>query len=166
MRFDIVLNNLSGLAWTSRKITMTSDGTPWQPLVHVMDICTAIRCALEAPRNDIHNQVFNVGDNAANFRVREIAEIVAAEFPGCELSIGSSAGDDRSYRVSFDKIHRQLPGFTCAWDAKKGAGQLREIFARTAMDKSGFEFRAFTRLKQLKHLIATQQIDDSFFWRF
>ena len=131
-----------------------------------MDICTAIRCALEAPRNDIHNQVFNVGDNAANFRVREIAEIVAAEFPGCELSIGSSAGDDRSYRVSFDKIHRQLPGFTCAWDAKKGAGQLREIFARTAMDKSGFEFRAFTRLKQLKHLIATQQIDDSFFWRF
>ena len=166
MRFDIVLNNLSGLAWTSRKITMTSDGTPWRPLVHVMDICTAIRCALEAPRNDIHNQVFNVGDNAANFRVREIAEIVAAEFPGCELSIGSSAGDYRSYRVIFDNIPRELPVVTCAWDAKKGAGQLREIFARTAMDKSGFEFRAFTRLKQLKHLIATQQIDDSFFWRF
>jgi nucleoside-diphosphate-sugar epimerase len=166
MRFDIVLNNLSGLAWTSRKIAMTSDGTPWRPLVHVMDICTAIRCSLEAPSNSIHNQIFNVGDNAANYRVREIAEIVAAEFPGCELSMGSSIGDNRSYRVNFDKIHQQLPGFSCAWDAKKGAAQLREIFSRIAMDQNGFDFRAFTRLKQLKYLIATQQIDDQFFWRY
>ena len=166
MRFDIVLNNLSGLAWTSKKIAMTSDGTPWRPLVHVMDICTAIRCSLEAPSNSIHNQIFNVGDNAANYRVREIAEIVAAEFPGCELSMGSSIGDNRSYRVNFDKIHKQLPGFSCAWDAKKGAAQLREIFSRIAMDQSGFDFRAFTRLKQLKYLIATQQIDDQFFWRY
>ena len=166
MRFDIVLNNLSGLAWTSKKIAMTSDGTPWRPLVHVMDICTAIRCSLEAPSNSIHNQIFNVGDTAANYRVREIAEIVAAEFPGCELSMGSSVGDNRSYRVNFDKIHQQLPGFSCAWDAKKGAAQLREIFSRIAMDQSGFDFRAFTRLKQLKYLIATQQIDDQFFWRY
>ena len=71
-----------------------------------------------------------------------------------------------SYRVSFDKIHNQLPGFNCAWDAKKGAAQLHEIFSRIVMDQSGFDFRAFTRLKQLKHLIATQQIDDEFFWRY
>ena len=166
MRFDIVLNNLAGLAWTTKKIAMTSDGTPWRPLVHVMDICTAIRCALEAPRDSIHKQIFNVGDNAANYRVREIAEFVADEFPGCALSIGSSAGDNRSYRVSFDKIHRQLPGFSCAWDAKKGAAQLREVFSRIGMDKTGFDFRAFTRLKQLKHLIATKQVDDDLFWRF
>jgi nucleoside-diphosphate-sugar epimerase len=166
MRFDIVLNNLSGLAWTSKKIAMTSDGTPWRPLVHVMDICTAIRCSLEAPSDSIHNQIFNVGDNAANYRVREIAEIVAAEFPGCELSMGSNIGDNRSYRVNFDKIHQHLPGFKCAWDAKKGAAQLREIFSRIAMDQSGFDFRAFTRLKQLKYLIATHQIDDQFFWRY
>ena len=112
------------------------------------------------------NQIFNVGDNAANYRVREIAEIVAAEFPGCELSMGSSVGDNRSYRVSFDKIHNQLPGFNCDWDARKGAAQLHEIFLRTAMDQSGFDFRAFTRLKQLNHLIATQQIDDQLFWRY
>lgn len=145
---------------------MTSDGTPWRPIVHVMDICTAIRCALESPRGNIHNEIFNVGDNAANYRVREIAEFVASEFPGCELTIGSSAGDNRSYRVSFDKINRQLPGFICSWDPKKGAAQLHEIFERIAMDEAGFEFRAFTRLKQLKHLIATKQIDNKFFWRF
>src|SRR5581483_869636 len=117
MRFDIVLNNLCGWAWTTKKIAMTSDGTPWRPLVHVLDICTAIACALEAPRGAIHNQIFNVGHNADNYRVREIAEIVGAAFPGCEVTMGPSGGDNRSYRVTFDKIHRQLPGFACKWDA-------------------------------------------------
>lgn len=166
MRFDIVLNNLSGLAWTTKKITMTSDGTPWRPLVHVQDICSAIRCALEAPKENIHNQTFNVGDNKANYRVREIAEFVAAEFPGCELTMGSSAGDNRSYRVNFDKIHNHLTDFKCEWDAKKGAKELHDIFHRIGMDLAGFEFRAFTRLKQLGHLISTNQIDDRFYWRY
>ncbi len=166
MRFDIVLNNLSGWAWTTKRIAMTSDGTPWRPLVHVLDICKAIICALEAPRPVVHNQVFNVGHNEDNYRVREIAEIVGATFPGCEVTMGPSGGDNRSYRVSFDKIHRELPGFSCDWNARAGAEQLREVFERIAMPDEIFQFRAFTRLKQLEFLIKTRQIDDEFYWRY
>ena len=104
MRFDIVLNNLAGLAWTTKEIKMTSDGTPWRPLVHALDICKAIVCVLEAPRDIIHNQVFNVGDTQNNYRVREIAQIIAATFPNCKLTFGNNGADNRSYRVSFEKI--------------------------------------------------------------
>ncbi|TFY96401.1 NAD-dependent epimerase/dehydratase family protein [Ramlibacter rhizophilus] len=164
MRFDIVLNNLCGIAATSGKIAMTSDGTPWRPLVHVLDICEALACAVEAPRDAIHNQVFNVGHDADNYQVREIAEIVAEVFPSCELSFGASGADNRSYRVSFAKIHAQLPGFRCAWDARRGARQLHEVFSRIQLDESGFNARPFTRLKQLRYLSSTGQIDDRFFW--
>src|SRR5205807_1872078 len=88
MRFDIVLNNLSGLAWTTREIRMESDGTPWRPLVHVLDICSAIGCVLEAGRERVHNQVFNVGAPEANFQIREIAELVGRVFPGCSVTVG------------------------------------------------------------------------------
>lgn len=165
MRFDIVLNNLAGLAWTTGKIAMVSDGTPWRPLVHVLDICRAILCALRAPADAIRGQVFNVGSNAQNYRVREVAEIVGEAFPGCEVTMGTSSADNRSYRVSFDKIHAGLPGFACEWDARRGAAQLRQLFERIGMSRETFEYRAFTRLKELKHLIATRQIDDDFFWR-
>jgi nucleoside-diphosphate-sugar epimerase len=111
MRFDIVLNNLAGLAWTTKEIKMTSDGTPWRPLVHALDICKAIVCAVEAPRDIVHNQVFNVGDTANNYRVKEVAEIVAQVFPECQLSFGTQGADNRSYRVSFEKINTILPGF-------------------------------------------------------
>jgi nucleoside-diphosphate-sugar epimerase len=164
MRFDIVLNNLSGHAWTTGVINMTSDGSPWRPIVHVADICDAIRAAVEAPREAVHGQVFNVGRNDANHRVREIAEIVAAEFPGCQLSVGSSDGDARSYRVSFDKITETLPGFTATRDAALGAAQLRAVFERIDLDADRFEWRGFTRLKAINHLIATEQVDDELFW--
>lgn len=166
MRFDIVLNNLSGLAWTIKKIAMISDGTPWRPLVHVLDICKAIICSLEAPRESIHNEIFNVGDNGNNYQVREIAQLVGEQFPGCEVTMGASGGDNRSYRVNFDKINSRLPGFKCERDAHLGARQLRELFERIDMPKDIFEFRAFTRLKQLQYLIRTRQIDDEFFWRY
>lgn len=163
MRFDIVLNNLAGLAWTTNEIKMTSDGTPWRPLVHVLDICEAVACTLEAPREVIHNQIFNVGDTEENYRVREVAQIVADVFPGCELTLGSSDGDNRSYRVSFDKIKTQLPGFKCHRNVEMGAQQLREVFEGIEMNPDTFNFRAFTRLKQLMHLVETKQIDDQFF---
>jgi len=164
MRFDIVLNNLAGLAWTTHEIKMMSDGTPWRPLVHALDISKAIICALEAPRDIVHNQIFNVGDTAHNYRVREIAEIVSETFPGCKLSFGDSGSDNRSYRVSFEKINTQLPGFKCEWDAKRGAQQLYNVFKQIDMTPEMFEFRGFTRLKQLEYLIRTQQIDQDFFW--
>ncbi|HEY6531132.1 MAG TPA: SDR family oxidoreductase [Acidimicrobiales bacterium] len=164
MRFDIVLNNLSGFAWTTGVINMTSDGSPWRPIVHVADICDAIRAAVTAPREAVHNEVFNVGRNDANHRVREIAEIVAEAFPGCQLSIGSSDGDNRSYRVSFDKVTDSLPGFKATRDAALGARQLRTVFERIGMDQERFEWRGFTRLKSLNHLIATDQVDGELFW--
>lgn len=164
MRFDIVLNNLAGWAWTTKEIRMTSDGSPWRPLVHALDIAKAILCVLEAPREVVHNQVFNVGDSRHNYRVREIAEIVARAFPGCALSFGDSGSDNRSYRVNFDKINSQLPGFSCDWNAERGARQLRDLFEHIALDAQRFEFRAFTRLKALEHLIRTGQIDADFYW--
>jgi nucleoside-diphosphate-sugar epimerase len=165
MRFDIVLNNLSGLAWTTKKICMTSDGTPWRPLVHGLDIARAIISVLEAPREAVHNEVFNVGDTAHNYRVKEIAEIVAETFPGCQLSFGPPSPDNRSYRVSFEKIRKHLPGFKSAWDARRGAQQLYELFKKIDMPPEVFQHRTFTRLKQLEYLIRTKQIDEGFFWR-
>jgi nucleoside-diphosphate-sugar epimerase len=164
MRFDIVLNNLAGLAWTTKEIRMTSDGTPWRPIVHGLDIARAIIAALEAPLDAVHNQIFNVGDTAHNYRVREIAEIVAATFPGCKLVFGDSSSDNRSYRVSFEKIRKHLPDFKCTWDAQRGARQLYDLFQRIDMTADVFQYRTFTRLKQLEYLIRTQQIDGNFFW--
>ncbi len=164
MRFDIVLNNLAGLAWTTKEIKMTSDGTPWRPLVHALDISKAIICALEAPRDIVHNQIFNVGHTANNYRVKQIAEFVAEAFPGCKLSFGDNASDNRSYRVSFAKINTVLPGFKCDWDARLGAKQLFDVFSQIDMSEEIFFSRGFTRLKQLEYLIRTQQIDKDFFW--
>lgn len=164
IRFDVVLNNLAGLAWTTKEIKMTSDGTPWRPLVHGLDIAAAITAVLDAPRDAIHNEIFNVGDTAQNYRVREIAEIVGGIFPGCTVSFGPPSPDNRSYRVSFEKIRRHLPEFRCQWDARRGARQLLNIFQRVSMTDETFQFRTFTRLKQLEYLIRTNQIDDGFFW--
>jgi nucleoside-diphosphate-sugar epimerase len=165
MRFDIVLNNLAGLAWTIKEIRMTSDGTPWRPLVHVEDICQAIILALEAPREAVHNEIFNVGDDRQNYRIREIATIVGQVFDGCAVTFGQPSGDNRSYRTSFAKIRRHLPEFQCRWPAELGARQLHQVFSYIDMTKETFFFRGFTRLEQLKHLIATKQIDTDFYWR-
>ena len=164
MRFDIVLNNLCGLAWTTGKIAMTSDGTPWRPIVHIEDICTAISCALTAPAEAISGQVFNVGANDENYRVREIAEIVKDVFPECELTFGDSGGDNRSYRLNFDKIHNQLPGFKCNWNALDGAKQLKALFERIKMTPEQFNAAPYTRLKCLNELLDTGQIDANYYW--
>ena len=165
MRFDIVLNNLSGLAWTTREIRMTSDGSPWRPLIHGLDICQAIIAVLEAPREAVHNEIFNVGDTQHNYRVKEIAGVVAETFTGCQLTFGPPSPDNRSYRVSFEKIRKHLPGFQCAWDARRGAQQLYALFKRIDMPTETFQHRTFTRLKQIEYLIRTGQIDEQFFWR-
>lgn len=164
MRFDLVLNNLAGLAWTTGEIVMTSDGTPWRPLVHALDICQAIRCTLRAPRERVHNQVINVGNTQHNYQVREIAEIIAEVFPGCRLRFGERGGDTRSYRVSFDKIGELLPDFRCQWSARDGARQLRALFARIQLSRATFEHPAYTRLKQLRYLLESGQLDSNFFW--
>lgn len=164
MRFDIVLNNLAGWAHTAREIRMTSDGTPWRPLAHGLDIAQAIERTLEAPRELIHDQIFNVGDSGQNYQVRDIARIVAEAFPGCSLSFGGSGSDNRSYRVNFDKINSVLPGFRCRWDAARGAAQLHALCERIDLDAARFEARPFTRLSMLRYLLDSGQLDDRLFW--
>jgi nucleoside-diphosphate-sugar epimerase len=164
MRFDIVINDLCALAWTSRHIAMTSDGSPWRPVVHVLDICQAIYCSLTATEGAVRAKVFNVGQTAENYRVRELAQIVAEEFSGCEVTVGTSAGDNRSYRVNCDRIHSELPGFACQFTARDGVRQLRQLFERIQLSTDTYRFRAFTRLRQLQYLQATAQIDGEFYW--
>lgn len=164
MRFDIVLNDLCALAWTRHKIAMVSDGSPWRPIVHIEDICEAMRCAVEAPADAVNGEIFNVGQTRENYRIREIAETVARIFPDCTVSAGPPAGDNRSYRVAFDKIATRLPGFKAVWTAERGARELRDLFERIAFGEEVFSFRAFTRLKQLKYLQQTGQIDNDLYW--
>jgi nucleoside-diphosphate-sugar epimerase len=166
MRFDIVINDLCGLAWTTKRIAMTSDGSPWRPVVHIADICHAIECVLAAPADAVNQQIFNVGQDEENYRVREIAEIVGSVFKGCEVTFGKASADNRSYRVSFAKISSRLPGFKCSWNARRGSEELHDIFQRIEMSPDTFQYRAFTRLKQLRYLQKTNQIDDNFFWKY
>ena len=165
IRFDIVLNNLAGLAWTTGRITMTSDGMPWRPLVHVQDISGAVAAVLRADRDSIANQVLNVGDNDNNYRVREIAEAIGEAFPNCKIEFGSNGDDNRSYRVSFDKIARLLPDFRCEWNAERGARQMRALFEHIAMDDREFNAAPYTRLRELQRLLKSRQIDSDFYWR-
>lgn len=164
-RFDLVLNNLCGFAHTMGEIRMTSDGSPWRPIVHIEDICQAMLCALTADREAVSGESFNVGADSENYRVREIAEIVARTFPGCELTIGESGGDTRSYRVSFAKIRERMPHFETSWTAERGARQLKATFERIGLTREMFEAAPFTRLKELKHLRDTGQIDERLRWK-
>jgi nucleoside-diphosphate-sugar epimerase len=163
-RFDLVLNNLAAWAHTAREIRMTSDGSPWRPIVHIEDICEAILCALEAPAEAVSGEAFNVGDDAQNYRVREIADIVGAAFPGCQVTFGSNGGDNRSYRVSFAKIRTHMPAFRCRWSAERGAAQFRGIFERIRFDTAMFTAPPFTRLSELRYLQDTAQIDKDLYW--
>jgi nucleoside-diphosphate-sugar epimerase len=164
LRFDLVVNDLAGHAWTERVIRMDSDGRPWRPFVHILDISRAIDCVLQAPRDVIHGETFNVGSNTQNYQIRQVAEIISDTVPGCRLEIGDSTGDNRNYRANFDKIHERLPGFECRYDVARGAQQLVDVFAAVAMTADTFEFRGHTRIKQIKYLLETRQIDERYYW--
>lgn len=165
MRFDIVLNNLCGMAWTERRIAMSSDGTPWRPLVHALDIAAAVRCSLRADRERVHSLIVNVGSDENNRTIREIAETVAAEFPRCEVTFGPSSADNRSYRVAFGKIREVFPEFRAQWDVAAGARQLRHIFESIDLEPETFHGRGHTRLRQIEYLLKTRQVDEQLLWR-
>jgi nucleoside-diphosphate-sugar epimerase len=164
MRFDIVLNDLCALAWTTGRIAMVSDGSPWRPIVHVEDICEAMRCAVEANASSVNGEVFNVGRTDENYRIRELASMVSEVFPGCSVSAGPPSQDNRSYRVSFEKIARGLPGFAARWTARAGAEELQRLFQRIEFSAADHANRSFTRLKQLKYLQRTGQVDADLYW--
>ena len=165
LRFDIVVNNLCGWAWTTGKIQMQSDGTPWRPLVHVKDISKAFVCALEAPRDLIHNQAFNVGSTANNVQIRDIAYKVQQQMPACEITFGNSDGDNRTYNVDFTKIETKLPGFQGAdYSVDQAIAEFIEAFQQLALHEEDFQSRLYTRLKQIKFLQETSQIDEALYW--
>ena len=166
LRFDLVLNNLMAWAKTTGRIRVTSDGTPWRPLVHIEDIAAAALCAAEARRDAVHNQAFNIGRNDANFRIVEIAQAVARQVPQTVVEITSeTAGDPRSYRVNFDKARRCLPGFSPAWTIERGCRELSEWFDSRNESIDSFQSRRCVRLKQLKHLISEGELTGSLLWR-
>jgi nucleoside-diphosphate-sugar epimerase len=165
LRADVVLNNLTCWAFTTGKIRIMSDGTPWRPLVHVGDIARAFVAALRAPANVIHNQAFNVGSNNQNYQVKDIAEIVREEMPGCEIEYcGTTGPDPRNYRVDFGKINRLLPEFRVHSDARSGVRELYESFARYGLTTDDFQGRRYTRLAHLKFLLETGRIDSALRW--
>ena len=165
MRFDLVLNSLCGLAQTEGEIRMFSDGSPWRPLVHIRDISKAIACVLEAPEAKVRAEKINVGDNHQNYQVRTIAALVKDTFRECEVTFGDSGGDNRSYKVNFDKIHQLLPDFSCEWDAKRSINEFKDAFDRYGLDKEAFSSRTYIRMKQLQHLVDTDQLDHDFYWK-
>jgi len=160
LRFDIVLNNLTAWAVTEGLILLKSDGSPWRPIVHIEDISRAFLAALEAPTDAIHNQAFNVGQDAHNYQIREIAEIVALTVPGCRLQYASDASPDtRSYRVDFGKIARALPAFKPTWTAAAGAEQLYRAYKSAGLTMAEFEGPHYQRIGQLQKLIGDKDID-------
>jgi nucleoside-diphosphate-sugar epimerase len=160
LRFDIVLNNLVAWAFTTGKIRMKSDGTPWRPIVHIEDISRAFIAALEAPADQVLNEAFNVGQTAHNYRIRELAEIVAEVVPGCTIDFADDAGPDkRSYRVNFEKIRRKLPAFKPQWDARMGAEQLYKAYRTSGLTLGEFEGARYQRIGHIKKLIADGILD-------
>jgi nucleoside-diphosphate-sugar epimerase len=159
MRFDIVLNNLTAWAVTTGRIHLKSDGTPWRPIVHIEDISRAFIAALEAPMEAVNNEAFNVGQTAHNYRIRDLAEIVAAVVPGSTVDFAAGAGPDtRNYRVSCEKIRRTLPAFQPKWDAPKGAQELYAAYRSSDLALDEFEGPRFQRIAHIKKLLADKAL--------
>lgn len=165
MRFDTVLNNLMGSAFTSGRVVIHSDGTPWRPVVHVRDVVRAFGAVLEAPLDRVHNQAFNLGTDTLNHQVRELADIAAETVPGCTVVMQSDPGaDQRTYKAGFAKFQRTFPDFTFEWSARKGADELYAAFCRINLTSGDFVDRRFTRLHWLQHLLTTRAIDEDLRW--
>ena len=160
LRADIVVNNLVGHAFTTGKVLLQSDGTPWRPLVHHLDISAAFLAVLEAPRDSIHNQAFNVGLNGENYQIRQVAEMVAEVVPNCEVAFAKGASPDtRDYRVDFGKIARQVPGFKPRWTLRQGIEELYQAYKAAGLTQEEFLGPRFYRLKIIRGLLDQGVLD-------
>ena len=154
LRFDLVLNNLVAWAFTTGRVYIKSDGTPWRPIVHVEDISHAFAKVLQAPRDIVHNQAFNVGQNKENYQIMVLAEIVKETVPGSQIEYAGDAGPDkRSYRVDFSKLAKFIPEFKPKWNARRGARQLHEAFMETGLCLEDFEGPRYKRIEHIKMLL-------------
>lgn len=159
LRADIVVNNLVGHALTTGKVLLQSDGTAWRPLVHHEDIARAFLAVLEAPLEQVHGQAFNVGRTAENYRIREVAEIVADVVPRCELAFAATASADvRDYRVDFSRIER-LPGWTPRWTLRRGVEQLYEAYRAAGLGREEWDSARYYRLRTVRGLLERGVLD-------
>jgi nucleoside-diphosphate-sugar epimerase len=165
LRLDIVLNDFVAAALTTGRVYIKSDGTPWRPIVHIRDIVGAVVAALAAPREVVHNQTFNVGRNDENFRIRELADMVAEIVPGCRVEYAPGGGPDlRGYRVNFDKIGRLLPAFRPQWTARRGAQELYDAYRAAGLTAGDIELGHYVRIQEIRRLQQAGQLDDSLRW--
>jgi nucleoside-diphosphate-sugar epimerase len=165
LRLDIVLNDLVASAFTTGRILIKSDGTPWRPITHIRDIIAAIVAVLEAPRDQVHNEIFNVGRTEENYRIRELADIVAETVPGCHVEYApGGAPDKRCYRVACDKIARALPTFRPEWTARKGAQELYEAYQAVGLTAGDMEGGRYVRINQIQRLQRSGQVDSNLRW--
>jgi nucleoside-diphosphate-sugar epimerase len=165
LRADLVVNNLVGFAYTTGEVLIASDGTPWRPLVHVEDICRAFLAVLEAPRELVHNQAFNVGRTEENYQIRDIAGMVEEIVPGSRVKYADGGGPDlRCYRVNCDKIAHTLPEFRPQWVVRRGIEQLYIAYKEHALTLQEFTGTRYTRIKHLSSLLASSQLDSALRW--
>jgi len=167
LRVDLVVNNLATWAYTTGKIQIMSDGSPWRPLIHIQDICGAFMAVLKAPRKLIHNQIFHVGQNSENYRVRDVADAVKKVMPECDIEYtGEHGADTRTYKVNFTKIVKILGDyFHPTWDIEKGIRELLEAYRASNFSLTDFQSEKFTRLKRIKKLLNESKVDEYLFWR-
>ena len=166
LRFDLVLNNLVAWAFTTGQVYLKSDGTPWRPIVHVEDVSRAFVAVLHAPLDIVHNQAFNVGRSDENYRIRELAEIVAETVPGCRIEYAPDAGPDkRCYRVTCEKIMRMIPEFQPKWDARQGAKELFAAYQKIGLILDEFEGPKYKRIAHIKQLLSTGRLDTGLRWK-
>jgi len=162
LRFDLVLNNLSAWAFTTGKILMKSDGSPWRPIVHIEDIAQAFIAVLEARRELVHNEAFNVGLTEDNLRVRDIAAIVGQTIPRCHVQFADGASaDKRNYRVNCDKLPTTLPRFQPRWNVRLGAKQLYEAYTQYGLTLQEFEGPRYQRIGHIRKLLKEGVLDSA-----
>ena len=166
LRVDVVVNNLVGYAHTTGEILIQSDGTPWRPLVHVEDISSALLAVLNAPRELVHNEAFNVGASSENYRIRDLAEIVEDVVPGARASFAEGGGPDkRSYQVDCSKIRRVLPEFEPKWTVRRGAEQLWDAYVRNGLTFEEFTGTRYLRINRVRELQEAGELDAELRWR-
>lgn len=166
IRFDIVLNNLTAWAYTTGRVLLKSDGTPWRPLVHIGDISLAAIAMLAAPKEVVHNQAFNVGRNSENYQIRELAQVVKDTVPNCEIGFANGAEPDkRNYRVDFGKYSRSFPEHELRWNVRQGAKEIFESYQRFGLKRDEYEGPQYKRIAQIKLLLGTGQLDNTLRWR-